>query len=184
VKNEVKRRLPRRKYLSTFLSFESVSLWKPENNNIDYLYAVKTPPLQQVEWLRYFNWNTGLPFFALQIKKTTPSQQNSTNFMFLLDVQQEMISAFLPLVNLSSAYSRRSSSICLVIQHVRSKYVFRFVWPLISWDIPWHFRILFKLCDLLNHCASLQPLFNVFQDFQILSLERKSSKVTQVLQLQ
>ena len=91
----------------TFLSFERVSFWKPENNSIDYLYAVETSSLQQVRWLKYPSWNSGLPFFALQIYKKTPSQKNSTNFMFLLDVRQEMISPFLRLVDLSSSYSRR-----------------------------------------------------------------------------
>lgn len=65
-----------------FFLFETVSFWKPENNSIDYLYAVETPSLQQVQWLQYPSSNTDLPFFALQIKKRTPSQKNSTNFMF------------------------------------------------------------------------------------------------------
>jgi len=55
VKNEVKTRLLRRKYASTFVSFESVSLSNPENDNIDDLYALKTPSLQQVEWLQHPN---------------------------------------------------------------------------------------------------------------------------------
>lgn len=181
MKNEVKTRLPRRIYLSTFpFTLKLSKFWKPQNNNINYLYAVKTPSLQQVQWLQYRSSNTGLPFLALQIKTMTPSQKNSTNFMFLLE---RWYVFFLSLVN-SCSYCKRSSLIYTVIRHVRSKYVFRFVWPLISRDIPWHFRILFKLCDLLNHCTSLQPLFNVFQDFQIFSLELKSFKVTQVIEFQ
>lgn len=87
---------------------------------------------------------------GLQAKRT-----RQTSCFSSMSVQQEMISTFLSLVNLKSSYSRRSPMIYSVIRHVGYKYVFRFVWPLIDWDIPWHFRILFKLCDLLNHCASL-----------------------------